>query len=45
MDQFWHHGHLKLQETVEMERLVLPGQKLNSGFFSIGSTARAVSRP
>ena len=35
--QFWQNAQRKLHPAAATERLVVPGRKWNSGFFSIGS--------
>ena len=45
MSAFWQKVQERLQPAVAMESARLPGKKWNSGFFSIGSTACAISSP
>ncbi|MCK7523610.1 MAG: hypothetical protein MZV64_41225 [Ignavibacteriales bacterium] len=45
IDQFWQNLQPKLQPAVPKLRIVEPGRKWLSGFFSIGSIAKPVGLP
>ena len=45
MSEFWQKLQVKLQPTVAMEKLSVPGRKWKSGFFSMGSTAAEMGQP
>jgi len=44
-DAFWQNLQSRLQPTVPMDRISVPGRKWNSGFFSTGSTLTAHGLP
>ncbi len=45
MEAFWQNAQRMLQPYEPIERMLDPGMKRASGFFSIGSSASEVMRP